>query len=30
LLEAVQRGLWENPSDETVQQLKDIYISMEE
>lgn len=30
LLEAVQRGLWENPSDETVQQLKDIYISVEE
>jgi cobaltochelatase CobN len=30
LLEAVQRGLWENPANETVQQLKDIYISMEE
>jgi cobaltochelatase CobN len=30
LLEAVQRGLWQNPSDETVEQLKAIYISMEE
>lgn len=30
LLEAAQRGLWENPSDATIQQLKDIYIGMEE
>jgi cobaltochelatase CobN len=30
LLEAVQRGLWENPSDETVEKLKNIYISVEE
>jgi cobaltochelatase CobN len=30
LLEAVQRGLWQNPSGETVEQLKAIYIGSEE
>ncbi|MDO6813971.1 cobaltochelatase subunit CobN [Tenacibaculum soleae] len=25
MLEAVQRGMWENPSKETIEQLKDIY-----
>lgn len=30
LLEAVQRGLWQNPSSEALQQLKAIYIGMEE
>lgn len=25
MLEAIQRGLWENPSEETIEQLKDIY-----
>ena len=30
LLEAVQRGLWQNPSSEALQQLKAIYIGVEE
>ncbi|MCD8404948.1 cobaltochelatase subunit CobN [Tenacibaculum dicentrarchi] len=25
MLEAIQRGLWENPSEETIEELKDIY-----
>ncbi len=29
MLEAIQRGLWKEPSDETVAQLKELYLSAE-
>lgn len=25
MLEAIQRGMWENPSEETISELKEIY-----
>ena len=29
MLEAIQRGLWENPSDEIKKNLEDLYLSAE-
>jgi cobaltochelatase CobN len=30
LLEAIQRGMWQTPSNDTIRKLRDIYITMEE